>query len=206
MMNARNLEKTKKGEIIMNEIKLIDVIGKNFMLAPVIKKINGQKVKIKTYLDADTYSEIIATITDTCFQDDTYHPEYHEIVRKYVILKYFTNIAVSDDMIKEVFKMSQSGTWFADIERTVVSLPVWSDIENTVDEMINYKITVRRTSFDKLCGKIHDLLDAIPMDQTQTLDDIKAVLKGLENVDKKAFIETVTENAIDKNKNKDSDT
>lgn len=187
----------------MNEIKLIDVIGKNFMLAPVIKKINGTKVKIKTYLDADAYAEITATITDTCFQDGTYHPEYREMVRKYVILKYFTNIAVSDDMIKEIFKTSQSGTWFLDIERMVVSLPVWSDIENTVDEMINYKITVRRTSFDELCDKIHDLLDTIPTDQAQTLDDIKVVLKGLESVDKKAFIDAVAENVIDKNKDSD---
>lgn len=187
----------------MNEIKLIDVIGKNFMLAPVTKKINGTKVKIKTYLDADAYAEITATITDTCFQGGTYHPEYREMVRKYVILKYFTNIVVSDNMIKEIFKVAQSGTWFADIERVVISLPVWSDIENTVDEMINYRITVRKTSFDELCDKIHDLLDTIPTDQTQTLDDIKAVLKGLENVDKKAFIEAVTENVIDKNRDSD---
>lgn len=187
----------------MNTIKLIDVIGKNFALAPVVKKINGMKAKIKTYLDADAYAEITAIITDTCFREGAYHPEYREMVRKYVILKYFTNISVSDDMIKEIFKISQSGTWFADIERTVVSLPVWSDIENTVDEMINYRITVRRTSFDKLCDKIHDLLDAIPTDQSQTLDDIKTVLKGLENVDKRAFVEAVTENVIDKNKDSD---
>lgn len=202
MMNVKNSEEKKKGEIIM--IKLMDVIGKNFMLAPVTKKINGTKVKIKTYLDADAYAEITATITDTCFQDGTYHPEYREMVRKYVILKYFTNIVVSDDMIKEIFKVAQSGTWFADIERIVVSLPVWSDIENTVDEMINYRINVRRTSFDELCDKIYDLLDTIPTDQSQTLDDIKTVLKGLESVDKNAFVDAVTENVIDKNK--DSDT
>lgn len=176
----------------MNKINLIDVIGKNFALKNETLKINGTEVKIQTYLDADTYAAAVQTIADTCFQDDTYRPEYRELARKYVILKYFTNIEISDDMVKEIFKMSQSGAWFAKIERTVTSLPVWTEIEIASNELIDYKIRTRKTSFDELCDSLKTLTAEMAASTNGIdMDVIKNLTERLNGISNKEIIRTV---------------
>lgn len=182
----------------MNKINLIDVIGKNFALKNETVKINGTEVKIQTYLDADTYVAAVQTIADTCFQDDTYRPEYRELARKYVILKYFTNIEISDDMVKEIFKMSQSGTWFTKIERAVTSLPVWIEIEIASNELIDYKIRSRKTSFDELCDSLKALTAEIAANTNSIdMDVIKNFTDRLNGISNKEIVRTI----VDEHKN-----
>jgi|GEM_PF-3818817 hypothetical protein len=176
----------------MNKIKLTDVFDKNFTPLSKIVKINGMKVEIKTYLDADKYAAAVKTIADTCFQEGTYCPEYRELARKYVILKYFTNIEVSDDMVKEIFKTSQNRTWFSKIESTVTSLPVWTNIESSVNALIDYRIRSRKTSFDELC----DSLKAITAEMAANtngidMDVIKNLTDRLNGLSSKEIIRTI---------------
>lgn len=46
---------------------ITEVMGKNFALKNAVKRINGVPVTVKTYLDADNYSEIVNTIANSCF-------------------------------------------------------------------------------------------------------------------------------------------
>ena len=182
----------------MNKIKLTDVFDKNFSPLSKIIKINGKKVEIRTYLDADTYMAAIKVIADTCFQHGTYCPEYREIVRKYVILKYFTNIDVSDDMIKEIFKITQNRKGFSKIENAVISLPVWGNIESSANALIDYKIRSRKTSFDELC----DSLKAITAEMAANtngidMDVIKNLTDRLNGLSNKDIIKTI----VDEHKN-----
>lgn len=182
----------------MNKINLIDVTGRNFALKNKTVKINGTEVKIQTYLDADTYIAAVQTIADTCFQDDIYRPEYRELARKYVILKYFTNIEISNDMVKEIFKMSQSGEWFAKIERAVTSLPVWTEVEVATNELIDYKIRSLKTSFDELCDSLKALMAEMASNTNGIdMEIIKNLTDRLNGISNKEIVRTI----VDEHKN-----
>jgi hypothetical protein len=167
--------------------KLIDVIGKNFALKNTVKRINGVPVTVKTYLDADNYSEIVNTIANSCFDESgAYRPEYREIARRYVIIKYMTDIDLGEMGVSEVFKCTQGSTWFASIATDVTKLPIWTEIEQAVDEAINYKNLTRKTPFDNLC----EILSAFAekMGDTKSLD---AIASKLANLDDKAVVEAI---------------
>lgn len=183
--------------------KLIDVIGKNFALKNTTKRINGVPVEIKTYLDVDTFGSIVQTVAQASFTDGEYHAENREIARRYCIIKYLTDIDISEDekeiSVGEIFKMAQGGTWFTDIEREVTKLPIWGEVESAIDNQIAYLIGIRPTAFDKLCA---DLSATLSTDTKANLADVKEVLDKLSEVDEKKFVEAAVDNAVKKTKKK----
>lgn len=162
-----------------------------------------EKVTINLVIDMDTYATIVDTIANSCFQEDGYHPSYREMVRRLVILQYFTDIEVNESNMFTVFELSQSGNWFEDIENEVTSLRIWAEIEQAVDKQIDYMIATRTTKFDELCDSIKVFTDT--MNDTSALTDIANKLK---NIDDKTLIETIVEktdkqnNKINKSKSK----
>lgn len=179
--------------------KLIDVSGKNFALKNTTKRINGVPVEIKAYLDVDTFGSIVQTVAQSSFVDGEYHAENREIARRYVILKYFTDIEIDEDTdVAEIFKTTQ-GNWYSQIESDVVKLPMWGEVETAIDKQIDYIIATRQTAFDKLCA---DLSAIIKTDNTQNLADVKEVLEKLDKVDKQEFVEAVVEQSVKKTKEK----
>ncbi len=179
--------------------KLIDVIGKNFALKNTIKRINGAPVEIKAYLEVDTFGSIVQTVAQSSFTDGEYHAENREIARRYCIIKYMTDIELEDTDVAEIFKTTQGGNWYPQIESEVVKLPVWGEVETAIDKQIDYIIATRQTTFDKLCS---DLSAIIKTDNTQNLADVKEVLEKLDKVDKQEFVEAVVEQSVKKTKKK----
>ena len=179
--------------------KLIDVIGKNFALKNTTKRINGVPVEIKAYLDVDTFGSIVQTVAQSSFTDGEYHAENREIARRYCIIKYMTDIELEDTDVAEIFKTTQGGNWYAQIEADVVKLPVWGEVESAIDKQIDYIIATRQTAFDKLCV---DLSAIIKTDNTQNLADVKEVLDKLDKLDKQEFVEAVVEQSVKKTKKK----
>lgn len=177
--------------------KLIDVISKNFALKNTTKRINGVPVEIKSYLDVDTFGSIVQAVAQSSFTDGEYHAENREIARRYCIIKYMTDIELEDTDVAEIFKTTQGGNWYAQIEADVVKLPVWGEVETAIDKQIDYLVATRQTSFDKLCA---DLSAIIKTDNTQNLADIKEVLEKLDKVDKQKFVEAVVEQSVKKAK------
>lgn len=180
-------------------IKIIDVLGKNFALKNVTKRINGVEVEIKGYVDADTMGDIVQTVALTCFQNGDYRAEFREIASRYAIIKYLTNIEVDDSDIAEIFKMSQSGNWYGEIIREVNKLQVWGEIDLAIDRQIDYLLSTQPNGFDKLC---EELSANIGVDSTKNLAEVKEILDNLNKVDKNAFVEAVTENVVKKTKKK----
>lgn len=179
--------------------KLTEVIGKNFALKNTTKRINGVPIEIKAYLDVDTFASIVQTVAQSSFTDGEYHAENREIARRYAIIKYMTDIELEDTDVAEIFKTTQGGNWYAQIEAEVVKLPVWGEVETAIDKQIDYIIATRQTAFDKLCA---DLSSIIKTDNTQNLADIKEVLEKLDKVDKQEFVEAVVEQSVKKTKKK----
>ena len=179
--------------------KIIDVIGKNFALRSLSKRINGVPVAIKTYVDVDTFASIVQTVAQSCFVDGEYHAENREIARRYCIIKYMTDIELEDTDVSEIFKTTQGGAWYGDIEREVVKLPVWGEVETAIDKQIDYAIATRPTAFDKVCT---DLSAILTKDNSQNLADVKEVLDKLSEVDEKKFVEAAVDNAVKKTKKK----
>ena len=179
--------------------KLTEVISKNFTLKNTTKRINGAPVTVKTYLDVDTFGSIVQTVAQSSFTDGEYHAENREIARRYCIIKYMTDIELEDVDVEEIFKTTQGGNWYSQIEADVVKLPVWGEVETAIDKQIDYIIATRQTSFDKLCS---DLSAIINTNQSANLADIKEVLDKLGSIDKTAFVEAATENAVKKTKKK----
>lgn len=168
--------------------KLIDVIGKNFALKNTTKRINSVPVEIKTYLDVDTFGSIVQTVAQSSFTDGEYHAENREIARRYCIIKYMTDIELEDADVAEIFKTTQGGNWYSQIEADVVKLPVWGEVETAIDKQIDYIIATRQTAFDKLCA---DLSAILSVDTKADLADVKEVLKDLTKVDKEEFVDAV---------------
>lgn len=178
---------------------ITDVMGKNFALRNTTKNINGAKVEIKGYLDVNTMANIVQTVAQTCFQNGEFHAENREIARRFAILKYLTDIEANEEEISEVFKCTQAGNWFAQIENDVTRLPLWGEVETAIDKQIDYLVATRQTAFDKLCA---DLSAIIKTDNTQNLADVKEVLEKLDKVDKQEFVEAVVEQSVKKTKKK----
>lgn len=179
--------------------KLIDVIGKNFALKNITKRINGFPVEIKGYIDVDTMKNVVQVVSQTCFEKGEYKSENREISRRYAILKYLTDIEVDGSPVEEVFKRTQGGTWYGDIEREVMKLPLWAEVEQAIDRQIDYLIATRKTSFDKMCEDVSAILSK---DNSQDLADVKEILEKLDKVDEKKFVEATVDNAIKKTKKK----
>ena len=167
---------------------ITSVMGKNFALRNTTKNINGAKVEIKGYLDVNTMANIVQTVAQTCFQNGEFHAENREIARRFAILKYLTDIEVKEEEISEVFKCTQGGNWFSQIENDVTRLPIWSEVESAIDKQIDYIIATRQTTFDKLCA---DLSAILSVDTKADLADVKEVLKDLTKVDKEEFVDAV---------------
>lgn len=165
---------------------IIEITDKN----PPVKKmvrIGKVAVTVKGYLSADIYAEIANTIANSSFDEvGTYRPEYREIARRYVVLKYMTDLDLGEMDTSEIFKVTQSGTWYNTIVNEVNKLPVWAELEQSVDEIINYKLLTRKTSFDDLCEILSDFAEK--MGDTKSLD---AIADKLSNLDDKAVVETI---------------
>lgn len=172
-----------------------DVVGKNFALRNTTKNINGAKVEIKGCLDVNTMANIVQTVAQTCFQNGEFHAENREIARRFAILKYLTDIEVNKEEINEIFRDTQAGNWFTQIENDVTRLPLWTEVESAIDKQIDFMFLTHKTSFDKLCS---DISENIAVDNTQNLADIKEVLDGLNKVNEKDFVKAITENVIEK--------
>jgi len=180
--------------------KLIDVIGKNFALKTITKRINGVSVEIKAYLDVDTFASIVQTVAQASFVDGDYHAENREIARRYCIIKYMTDIELEDTDVAEIFKTTQGGNnWYGAIEAEVTKLPVWGEVETAIDNQIAYAISTRPTAFDKVCSDLSAILNK---DNSQNLADIKDVLDKLNTVDEKKFVKAAVDNAVKKTKKK----
>ena len=179
--------------------KLIEVIGKNFALHTLNKRINGVPVAIKTYVDVDTFASIVLTVAQTCFTDGEYHAENREIARRYCIIKYMTDIELEDTDVSEIFKRTQGNNWYSQIEVEVTKLPIWGEVETAIDNQIAYALSTRPTAFDKVCSDLSAILNK---DNNQNLADIKDVLDKLNTVDEKKFVEAAVDNAVKKTKKK----
>lgn len=171
--------------------KLIEVIGKNFALKNISKRINSVPVEIKGYVDVDTFKNIVQTVAQSCFEEGEYKAENREIARRYCVVKYMTDIEVDDGNVSELFKTTQGGNWYSQIESEVVKLPVWAEIETAIDNQVAYIIETRQTAFDKVCS---DLSAILSKDTQADLADAKQVLDKLNAVDKEAFVEAAIQN------------
>jgi hypothetical protein len=163
------------------------------------RNISGAKVEIKGYLDVNTMANIVQTVAQTCFQNGEFHAENREIARRFAILKYLTDIEVKEEEISEVFKYTQIGNWFTQIENDVTRLPLWSEVESAIDKQIDFMFLTHKTAFDELCA---DLSAIIKTDNTQNLADVKEVLEKLDKVDKQEFVEAIVEQSVKKTKKK----
>ena len=169
-------------------INLVNLTDK-FPLVHKTIKIKKTPIEIKTYLSAKDFTSAVETIVDNSFDEGEYHAEYKEIAKRYTYLKFFTNINIDDIGTGELFKVTQS-EWYEQILRELESVQVYYDLERAVDEAIRYRIETRQTSFDKLCADLSKILN---VDVSQNINDIIKVIDGLNSVDKKAFVEAVTE-------------
>ena len=97
--------------------------------------------------------------------------------------------------VSEVFKRTQGSAWFASIATDVTKLPIWAEIEQAVDEAINYRNLTRKTSFDDLCVVLSEFAEK--MGDTKALDEIA---EKMANLDDKAVAKAIIERPVKKAK------
>lgn len=180
---------------------LINIMDKS-PLKYITKKINGEKVIIKTYLDMADFFNAVHTVADNCFVVDEesgeiiYKPEFYEVSWRYVVLKYFTDIEVDDISLAEVFKMTQAN-WYKEIEGALIDNLIYYEVNKAAERVISYRLSTQKSSFDKLCDNISAFLES---NSSDSLADVKEVLAGLEKVDKQAFVDAVINRNLAQNK------
>lgn len=150
-------------------------------------KIGKCKINIKTHLVADDYASCVHLIVDSCFIKGEYKPEFKEIAKRYAYIKYFTDIEINEETADSIYYYSQAD-WFDEIYKVISNLSVFVDIEDAVERMIEYKLSLRKTSFDILCDSVSNILNT---DNTKDIADIKSILDGINQVDKGKFIAAV---------------
>lgn len=158
-------------------------------------KVGKIPVEIKTYISADDFFSAVKLVIEASFDENgVYRPEYKELVKRYVYLRYLTDIDVSDIETGELYKVTQS-EWYEQIAKEFVNIQAFYNINDAIDEAIQYRIDTRQTAFDKLCNDLSAILNT---NITDNLADVKDVLDKLNSVDKKEFVKAVTENVIEK--------
>lgn len=158
-------------------------------------KVGKVPVEIKTYISAEDFMSAVRLVVEASFDEDgTYRPEYKELVKRYAYLRYLTDIDVSDIETGELYKVTQS-EWYEQIAKELVNIQAYYNINDAIDEAIQYRIETRQTAFDKLCNDLSAILNT---NITDNLADVKDVLDKLNSVDKKEFVKAVTENVIEK--------
>lgn len=162
-------------------------------------KIGKSQVTIKTYLNADDFVAAVHTMADTCFTEEGYRPEYLDIVKPYVVLKYLTDIDLGEMSVEEVFKVCQN-SWYGIIERECFDCSILNIVEAAANKLIDYRLSIQKSSFDEMCDKVKQMLNNMPNNIEDKLDDVKNILDGLNNVDKTAFVEEAINQNLEKNK------
>lgn len=178
-------------------MKFTDIINSASDVKSKSIKIYGQTVEIKTCIDINTFANIVHIIAETCYDENKYKAENREITRRYVILKYMTDIEVDEMDINDIFEISQQGDWYSKIEREVTMLPIWGEVEQAIDS----QIASYPSAFDRTCDSLRTVLES---DNMNSLEDVKETLRELNKVDKGAFIDHTIARNIAKNKDGDS--
>ena len=180
---------------------LINIMDKS-PLKHTVKKIGGEKVIIKTYLDMADFFKAVHIVADNCFVVDEesgetiYKPEFYEVSWRYAVLKYFTDIDVDDISLAEVFKMTQAN-WYKEVEAALIDNLIYYEVNKAAEKVISYRLSAQKSSFDKLCDNISAFLES---NSSDNLADVKEVLAGLEKIDKQAFVDAVVERNLAQNK------
>lgn len=178
-------------------VNLTNITEKSPLKNKVIR-IGKTSVEIKTYISADDFMSAVRLVVDSSFDEDgVYRPEYKEIVKRYVYLKYFTDIDVDEIDSGELYKLTQAN-WYNTIMNELVNIQAYYNINDAIDEAIQYRIDTKPSAFDTLCVDLSAMLNT---DLSGNLADVKDVLDKLENVDKQEFVKAV----LDKHKAESQD-
>jgi hypothetical protein len=170
-------------------MKLAEMMKKYNNVVNGFVRLNGNKVEIKSILSAESFVEAAYNMSQLCFdKNNNFRAEYREIARRYIMIKYFTDIDVEGLTIEEVFISTQKGTWFKEIENAVTRLPLWGETEIAVDKNIEYKISTLKTSFDELCEALK-----VSVNETTNIAEISKIAERIKNLDDKTIIKTIVE-------------
>lgn len=161
-------------------MNIIDITSNNPLSHSKVK-INKNYVTVKTYLDVDHYASAIRTIANSCFTEEGYRPEFKEVAKRYVIVKYFTDIEIGDMSVEELFKVSQND-WYYTIENEVANLGIYVDMMNAVDEVIRYRLSTAKTSFDELCDEVREIAGRVDDRQSEDMNVMEKLLNKLSSV------------------------
>lgn len=155
-------------------------------------KINKVSIEVQNSLTVDDFASCVYSIADSCFnKKGEYKPEYKEVAKRWAYIKFFTNISLEGISIEELFKASQA-EWWDELMKHIASTQIYYSIESMVDEVIQSRLSSRKTSFDILCD---ELVNIAKTDMSDQLKDALDILSKLNRVDKRKFVQAVIDNA-----------
>lgn len=154
-------------------------------------KINKVSIEVQNSLTVDGFASCVYSIADSCFnKKGEYKPEYKEVAKRWAYIKFFTNISLDGISIEELFKVSQA-EWWDELMKHIASTQIYYSIESMVDEVIQSRLSSRKTSFDILCDELVNIAKTDMSDQLKNASDI---LSKLNRVDKRKFVKAVIDN------------
>ena len=162
---------------------------KNVKLQPIIDdEWYGNKIKIRPFITMSEMFDIVDTVTKVCISADNmgYAPEIKNFMLFTMIIKYYTNITLPED-VNEIYNIFV-GTNLNEFVISKINANQYADISKSIDLKIKYNIGIIN---NKLMAQIQDIVNKmnnITTDMENAISDIdedemKRFLKNMEQKD-----------------------
>lgn len=157
-------------------------------VAPIDTEINGVVVTVKQYLPVSEKSKIIEQVLAAVIDNNGFaSPVRQEIYSSLYIIKYYTNISITDKMIEAADKTYDT-LIMNDIVNQVFKAIPQDELDNLI-ELIQDSINVVVDFNTSLLGMVR----TISQDYDKTSMDLSEVMKTLDQPDKVGLVKDVME-------------
>lgn len=153
-------------------------------------EINGEKITVKQYLPADELTALIVDVMNFTFDNDGFvSPLRYEIYSKMYIVKYFTNINITDTMIDNIEKTYDLLTLNNIITRVLDSIPddeicrieniMWDTMKKIQEYNTSFIGWIKTTANDKALAEMDLQKIVSELQNTENFETVKEVMENM---------------------------
>ncbi len=166
------------------------------------KKIKANKtfVEVRTAVTTDEFVAFVNTVTELSFdKSGMYNGAFERIAVRYAVVKFLTNIDVTDMTVNNVFDCTFQ-SWFKAVMNAVESTSYWDDLMGAVCDNIACKtesmLRSRKTSYDKLFDTLSEAVsDFAKTNSSESIETLKEIAERLNAADNPTLIGAIAAHA-----------
>jgi len=153
-------------------------------------EINGEKIIVKQYLPTDELTALIVDVMNFTFDNDGFvSPLRYEIYSKMYIVKYFTNINITDTMIDNIEKTYDLLVLNNIINQVLDSIPddeicrieniMWDTMKKIQEYNTSFIGWIKTTANDKALAEMDLQKIVSELQNTENFETVKEVMENM---------------------------